>query len=174
MSIEPRKSSESSDPQDKLNAIGVLQRREIEARIIGPLIRSLAEAFDPDEVIRVVRQTIIQIARQQGEQLAVSMGGCTLAHFAASLDAWTRDGALEMDIYEQSPAHFSFRVTRCRYAEMYRELGMPELGALLSCSRDYALIEGFNRQVTLTRPQTIMDGAPVCDFRYELESPPQG
>jgi hypothetical protein len=49
---------------------------------------------------------------------------------------------------------------------MYRALGIPELGEVLSCQRDAALIEGFNPEVTLTRTQTIMQGAPCCDFRY--------
>jgi hypothetical protein len=50
---------------------------------------------------------------------------------------------------------------------MYRELGIPELGAILSCGRDAALVEGFNPGVQLTRTQTILQGAPCCDFRYQ-------
>jgi hypothetical protein len=37
---------------------------------------------------------------------------------------------------------------------------------VLSCNRDAALIDGFNPAVTLTRTQTIMQGASCCDFRY--------
>ncbi len=67
---------------------------------------------------------------------------------------------------------FAFNVTRCRYAEMYRELGIPHLGPVLSCARDFALIEGFNPLIRLTRTQTLMDGAPTCDFRYRLDDAP--
>jgi predicted ArsR family transcriptional regulator len=49
---------------------------------------------------------------------------------------------------------------------MYRALGIPEVGALLSCNRDFALIEGFNPDVALERTQTIMQGATHCDFRF--------
>ena len=59
-----------------------------------------------------------------------------------------------------------FNVTRCRYAEMYRALGIPELGSMLSCNRDYALIDGFNQEAVLNRTQTIMEDASHCDFRY--------
>lgn len=55
---------------------------------------------------------------------------------------------------------------RCRYAEMYRSLGIPEVGVLLSCNRDFSLVEGFNPDVQLTRTQTIMQGASPCDFRF--------
>jgi hypothetical protein len=53
---------------------------------------------------------------------------------------------------------------------MYRALGIPELGALLSCNRDFALIERFNPDVRLTRTQTIMEGATHCDFRFERKA----
>jgi len=152
--------------EDDLNAIGVLTRREIEARIIGPLLENLGEEFGREQVLEVVRKTIVQIAREQGEQLARSMGGCSLAHFAMSMQAWTKGNAIEMDILEQTDEKFSYNVTRCRYAEMYRALGIPELGSLLSCSRDFALIEGFNPEVKLDRTQTIMEGASYCDFRF--------
>jgi len=155
---------------DRLNAIGILTRREIEARIIAPLLESFAVEVGHERAREVIRRTIIQIAREQGGQLAESMGGCTLAHFADSLEAWTRDDALQIEVLERSEGTFSFNVTRCRYAEMYAELGIPELGALLSCNRDFSLIEGFNPQVSLTRTQTIMEGAPHCDFRYNLDA----
>ena len=80
------------------------------------------------------------------------------------------DDALHIEVLEQSEQAFSFNVTRCRYAEMYQALGIPELGALLSCNRDAALIQGFNLQVELTRTQTILQGAPSCDFRYVFKS----
>lgn len=154
--------------EDRLNSIGILARREIEARLAAPLLAALGEAFGREQVLTVAQRVIQDIARQQGAQLAASLGGCTLAHFAASLEAWKKDDALEMDVLERSNERFSFNVTHCRYAEMYKELGIPELGTLLSCNRDFALIEGFNPDVTLVRTQTIMEGALFCDFRYTL------
>ena len=151
---------------DRLNAIGVLTRREIEARILVPLLEALAQEFGRERVLEIARQTIIWIAREQGAQLAQSMGGNSLPHLAGSLDAWKKDDALQIEVVEQNERRFNFNVIRCRYAEMYRALGIPELGALLSCNRDYALIEGFNPDVKLARTQTIMEGAPYCDFRY--------
>jgi predicted ArsR family transcriptional regulator len=158
--------------EDDLNSIGVLKRREIEARIVAPLLEALGEEFGAERVNEIARQTVIRIAKEQGAALAESMGGCTMAHFAASLEAWTKGGALELEVLEQSETRFAFNVTRCRYAEMYRLLGTPELGALLSCNRDFALIQGFNPHIDLVRTQTIMSGAAFCDFRYELK--PEG
>jgi hypothetical protein len=51
---------------------------------------------------------------------------------------------------------------------MYKELEIQDYGTLLSCERDAAQIAGFNPKIRFTRTQTIMSGAPYCDFRYEL------
>jgi hypothetical protein len=158
----------ADDPNgvDRLNAVGVLTRREIEARILAPVVEALGRRFGHEEVVSVVRDVIIGIAREQGQAMAAARGDASLTSFAGTLEPWTRDGALEMTVHEQSAAALSFDVTRCRYAEMYRSLGIPELGAVLSCNRDAALIEGFSPDATLTRDQTIMQGAPCCTFRY--------
>jgi hypothetical protein len=153
--------------EDNLNArLGVLTRREVEARILAPVIAGLGEAFGRDEVLGVVRDTIINIARQQGALLGQQMGGNSLKHFADSLQFWTKDNALEMDVIEQSEKVLSFNVTRCRYAELYESLGIRAMGAIFSCTRDFALVEGFNPDISLRRTQTIMEGADYCDFRY--------
>lgn len=156
-------------PRDSLNAkIGVLTRREVEARILKPVIEGLAAEFGRERVLEIVREVIVGVARRQGAELAAAMGGDSLTEFAESLQFWTQDRALELDVIEQNARTLAFDVRRCRYAELYRALGMSEIGATLSCNRDYALIEGFNAEVELSRTQTIMEGAAFCDFRYRL------
>lgn len=165
----------TNDPASvgRLNAIGVLTRREIELRVLAPVIDALGREFGRDRVLAVIAAVITDIARTQGRGLAASSADSSLQSFAAALEPWTRDDAMRMDGTELSETRLSFNVTRCRYAEMYRALGVPELGAVLSCNRDAALIEGFNPSVTLTRTQTIMQGASCCDFRYAANpSPP--
>ena len=152
---------------ERLNAVGVLTRREIEARILAPVVNALGERFGRDEVVAIVREVIGGIAREQGRVMAAGRGDASLASFAQTLGPWTKDDALRLRVVDESPVRFDFDVTRCRYAEMYRALGIQELGEVLSCQRDAALIEGFNPDVTLTRTQTIMQGAASCDFRYQ-------
>lgn len=156
-----------SIPEDTLNAkIGVLTRREVEARILAPMIDALGAEFGRERVIEIVRETVIKIAQEQGAGLADALGGCNSAEFRQSLDYWTADDALVLDVLQETDAKLDFNVTRCRYAELYQALGIPELGAVFSCNRDFALIEGFNPDASLTRTQTIMQGATHCNFRY--------
>jgi predicted hydrocarbon binding protein len=154
---------------DNLNArLGVLTRREAEARILKPIIDALGEAFGRDEILAVVRDTIVRIAREQGAALNQQMGGDSLKHFVDSLSYWTKDDALEIDVIEETDEVLSFNVTRCRYAELYESLGIRAMGTIFSCTRDFALVEGFNPNISLKRTQTIMQGADFCDFRYRL------
>jgi hypothetical protein len=156
-------------PPDTLNEIGVLKRREIEARILAPLIAAFAAEFGRERVVEIAQRVIVDLARRQGQALAEQMGGNSLPHFVQSKDNWVKGGALAIEVLQATDTAYDFNVTRCRYAEMYRALGIPELGAVLSCGRDGALGGGFNAGLTLTRTQTIMEGAPVCDFRYRLD-----
>ncbi|MCB0121198.1 MAG: L-2-amino-thiazoline-4-carboxylic acid hydrolase [Caldilineaceae bacterium] len=166
-------SPQSVIPPDTLTQkIGVLTRREVEARILAPIIEALGERFGREEVIEVVKETIINIAKEQGSELAQPLGGCGSREFLDSLQYWTKDDALQIELLQQSEEALDFNVKRCRYAEMYRALGIPELGALFSCNRDHALIDGFNEKATLTRTQTIMEGASHCDFRYQFPKEP--
>ncbi|MFN8059844.1 MAG: L-2-amino-thiazoline-4-carboxylic acid hydrolase [Vicinamibacterales bacterium] len=164
-------SSGSGSTGDPLNAIGVLTRREIEARVLAPVVAALGQEFGRERVVEIVRDVIIDLAREQGEALATTMGRNDLTAFASTLEWWTKDDALELQVHECTPDRLAFDVTRCRYAELYRSLGIPELGAVLSCNRDFSLMDRFNRDVTLTRTRTIMGGAPSCDFRYVRATP---
>ena len=157
--------SATDQAPDTLNDVGVLKRREIEARIVAPLLERLAAEFG-DGVYDVARDVIVDVARAQGASLATQVGGDSLADFAQGLGAWSAEGALETTVVELNDEAFGFDVTRCRYAEMYRSLGLEDLGALLSCNRDGALIEGFNSDVEFSRTQTILGGATHCDFRF--------
>ena len=162
--------SDEPMPEDDLNArLGVLTRREVEARILAPIFQALGDAFGHDAVLAVVRETIVKIAREQGAALAQQMGGTSLKHFVESLAYWTKDDALEIDVIQETDEILSFNVKRCRYAELYESLGIREIGTTLSCTRDFALIEGFNPDISLERTQTIMEGADYCDFRYRLK-----
>lgn len=144
----------------------LIAQREVEAKIVGPLVRGFIAELGHDRALGVVREVVAGLARDRGAELARAVGEASLEAFAADIDRWREGGALEIDFLERSPERLSFNVTRCRYAEMYRALGLADLGGSLSCQRDFALVEGFNPAIALTRTQTLMEGASHCDFRF--------
>ena len=91
--------------------------------------------------------------------------------FAASRlghENWRAGEALTLDILRRDDEKLEFNVS-CKFAEMYRRLGMEELGRSL-CGRDAAMIEGFNPEIDFQRTQTLMEGAEYCDFRYRTST----
>jgi hypothetical protein len=157
--------STAADPVPK-PPLTLLERREVEAKVVGPLIRGFIQAMGRDAALEVVRGVITELARSGGADLAGRLGSASLETFAQAVGFWREGGALEIDMLEQTSDRLSFNVTRCRYAELYRELGLADLGGSLSCQRDFALVEGFNPAIELERTQTIMEGASYCDFRF--------
>ena len=142
----------------------LLERRRIEAGVLVPVIRAMQAEFGEQKVNEVVGRTIREIARKQGEQGHVSDIPQLADRFAKGVLA---EGSLIVDVVEQTDEAFGFNVTRCKFVEMYEEMGARDLGFLLSCNRDFAAFEGMAPELDFARTQTRMQGAAHCDFRYK-------
>ena len=152
-----------------MDPLPILQQRRIEANILKHVYENLSERFGKEQAREIVQETVSQSAIEQGKTFADQIDGDpNLKDFYDILPLWSRDGALEIDVLEASPDKLDFNVKRCRYAEMYREMGIGEIGDLLSCQRDGDFCIGYNAKIEFRRTQTIMGGASHCDFRYSL------
>ncbi|MDR1534797.1 MAG: L-2-amino-thiazoline-4-carboxylic acid hydrolase [Planctomycetota bacterium] len=148
---------------------GILARRRIEAEIIKPIYAILRRDYGEDRAKEIVAEAITEAAREAGRRAAAELApaAADLASFVELLPLWLKGGALEIEIRRREAGRFEYDVKRCRYAEMYRDLGLgDDLGVLLSCNRDAAFIEGYAPEVEFRRTGTIMEGARICDFRY--------
>ena len=151
-----------------MQALPIIELRRIEANIIKPIYEEMVKELGEEPARRILGQAIRRNAIEQGRGLAeASEEPPGIAAFAGLLERWKANDALRIDTLEQSDERFDFNVTRCRYAEMYREMGLAGIGHLLSCNRDGALCEGYDPRLELTRTQTIMGGASHCNFRYQ-------
>ena len=150
----------------------LLEQRKTEAKVLAPLIRAFEEEFGREKTRALVGKTIKELARRDGEAIAAELEGTPIEKIAALLPRFNEGDALELDVLKQDASCYEFNVTRCRFAEFYEGLGIPELGRLLSCNRDFALSEGISSELELERSQTIMEGASHCDFRFRLKDPP--
>ena len=147
--------------------LSMLEKRKIEAEILKEVYETL-KARDGEEVAKkTIAESVRRSAIEQARAFAAAApGGTSLKAFQDVMPLWTKGGALEIEVTEQSPETFTFNVVRCRYAETYKAMGLGEIGHLLSCNRDGAFCEGYDPKLKLERTQTIMQGASHCDFRY--------
>lgn len=143
-----------------------IELRRIEASIVKPIYDEMLAELGEEQARAILERAIANNAIEQARALAEESKPASLDDFVNLLGRWTADDALVMEVLERDAEKFSFNVTRCRYAEMYREMGLGEIGHLLSCNRDGAFCEGYDERLELSRTQTLMGGSSHCDFRY--------
>lgn len=149
--------------------IGILQRRRIEAEMIKPIYEIMKREFGTEKAKAVIEEAVAKAAIAAGKAFAArEPEGTSVESFVALQYLWEKDDALEITIQANDHEHYDYDVHRCRYAEMYHEMGLGEIGYLLSCNRDEKFIEGYAPHVKLTRKYTVMQGDGICDFRYQL------
>ena len=145
-----------------------LKRREIQAPLVSSLIKGFAREIGYDRAIEVTQKVIKEDAILSGKGLAEQFAGNSMAELSKIVqNVWAQDDAMQIEIIRQNDSELSFDVTYCGYVELYENLGIRELGFVLSCSRDFPFVEGFNPEIELRRTKTIMEGAECCDFRFK-------
>ena len=150
--------------------LSMLDKRRIEAEILKHVYETLKASEGEDVARRTIAEAVRRSSTEQARRFAAqTQDGTSLDSFIALEPLWTKDGALDIAVLERTPDSYAFDVVRCRYAEMYKAMGLGEIGHLLSCQRDGTFCEGYDPKLKLTRTQTIMQGASHCDFRYRYE-----
>ncbi|HIE83533.1 MAG TPA: hypothetical protein EYQ00_06645 [Dehalococcoidia bacterium] len=151
----------------KESSITLLQQRGIEAEVFIPLVRRLEKELGQAKAHELARETIYEMAREQGKQFSKLIQKTDLNGFRTIKDTWSAAGSdLDIEVIKDNDDSFHFNVTGCRFAQLFKSLGSTDLGAIFSCGRDFALSQGYSNDIELTRTQTIMEGASFCDFRY--------
>jgi len=154
-----------------MSSIPILTQRRIEAAFAKGIYEEMKAELGADAAKRILTNAVVKLAKSTAAAMAQEAGGDPgLDGFRAILPRWTAEDALAIDVVNSTPTEFHFNVTRCRYSEMYREMGLAELGAILSCNRDGAFCEGYDKRLKMERTQTLMSGASHCDFRYRQEA----
>ena len=149
----------------------MLQRRRIEAAILKSVYEVIRQRSGEAEARAVIGEAVSKSAIEQGKALADELGHTpSFEDFRAIMPLWTKEHALKIDLLEANEDRLHFNVTRCRYSEMYKEMGIGDIGDLLSCNRDSDFCIGYNPDIELERTQTIMKGASHCDFRYRMKT----
>ena len=149
----------------------IIERRRIEAELLKEVYETLTERYGKDNAKQLIAESVRRSSIKQAAQFAAQAeGGTSLQSFIDIQSNWTAENALEIDPVYRDESRFDFNVTRCRYAEMYKAMGLGEIGGLLSCNRDGSFCEGYDPKLKMTRTQTIMEGASHCDFRYRYEA----
>ena len=150
--------------------LSLLDKTRIQAQVLVPLLRTLRAELGGERADAMVRQSLRDWSKQLFAAVGNGVDGRPRRKWAAMHTALAevteRDVTLEMLRHDEEALEFD--VTACRFAEFFRALGEPDLGALLICETDFDIAAAGAGEVSLTRDQTIMQGAPRCTFRYRF------
>lgn len=148
----------------------IIERRRIEAEILKHVYDTLLESHGKEVAVATLDAAVSQSALVQGARYRAKLDrDPDLNDMATILSDWTANDALVIEIINVSAEQLDFDVKQCRYAEMYQEMGLGEIGHLLSCNRDGKFCTSYNPNMKLERTQTLLGGASYCDFRYKMK-----
>lgn len=79
------------------------------------------------------------------------------------------DEVHKFEVIRKDRKALEVKVTWCAHADTFRKFNAMDLGKMLICEGDHAVVEGFNPKIKFTRPQCLMDGDDCCHFKFELQ-----
>ena len=139
------------------------ERLQIQMAYAVPLLKRLQGILGRDTVLDALRED----ARRRTEEAAEMAGGPRLVSkewTAKGFEMFGGNGLLDYDLIATDANDVRVDVHRCAHAELMKELGGEEIGAVLLCGEDH--IMAARAGIRLERPSTIMQGASSCGFHY--------
>jgi len=128
------------------------------------LLRAMEKHFGPE-----VRKVVKEMAKNQEFPPNEDLKGPEedLKEFCNTID----EVAIGSHMWEKvisEPDRVGYNFTRCMYAEIFRELGEPDLGWVL-CARDEPWAKSYNPKIKFKRTKTLMEGSKVCNHIFYVE-----
>ena len=90
-----------------------------------------------------------------------------LCAFCDRLDVACAGSHLWERVVDESD-RIGYHYTRCMWAEVYRELGEPELGFVI-CAGDEPGVKSYNSKLGFKRTKVLMNGDALCDHIFYVE-----
>jgi predicted ArsR family transcriptional regulator len=150
--------------------VSLLNKTRMQAQVLVPVLRALRDELGKDKADAIVKQALRDWSKQLFAAIGDRVEGSPRRKWAAvqSVFGEVSGREVEVEILRHDKEALHLDVTRCRFAEFFKSLGEPELGALLICEADFDVAAIGEGEVSLERAQTIMQGAPSCTFRYKF------
>jgi len=150
--------------------LSLLDKVRIQAQVLVPVLRALRAELGKEKADAIVKQALRDWSKELFAAVGDSVDGSPRRKWAAMHTAMGEISEQEVtvEMRRQDKEALEFDITSCRFAEFFRALDEPELGALLLCSTDIDIAAAGGNEVSFTREQTIMQGAPSCTFRYKF------
>jgi hypothetical protein len=154
--------------------VSFLDEYKFQAEVLIPVLKALRVELGEERANRIVLGALRAWSRERWHRLGERFPGSPkekMDAIYASVGPRIGNDADFQWIRNDAEAT-ECNITGCRYADLFRQLGEPELGMVLCCEDDFHITEVGSPEAELTRTQTIMQGASYCDFRWRFQHSP--
>lgn len=150
--------------------ISYLDRVKAQSEVLVPVLNCLRNELGQNRANELVYGALRDWSREVFEEAGSKKEGSGYeiwSQMSEELLALVEDDLEEAPIRDDSQAR-EFNVTGCKFAQFFKEIGEPELGAILTCEVDHHMTAVSQQEVELTIEKTIMKGEEYCDFRFRF------
>lgn len=140
----------------------VLEATKIQARAVIPIVRALERELGKQRAHAIVGQAIADNYVAWREKIGFTED----SHPRGEADSGPAF-PVEQQVVTDTEEEYGHNITGCAFADYFRSIGEPEVGALMCCGVDFAAEARMRPGWEFTRTQTRMQGAPFCDFRWK-------
>ena len=148
--------------QPKKNPI--LEATKIQARAVIPIVKAMEKELGKERAHAIVGKAIADNYVAWRDK----RGFVPNSHPSSDDDNGPAF-PVEHEVVKNTPTAYGHNITGCAFADYFRAIGEPEIGALMTCGVDFAAEAHMRPGWEFTRTQTRMQGAPHCDFRWRLK-----
>ena len=150
--------------------VSLLEQLKIEAAVLIPVLEALRSELGRERADQIVIGALRAGRRGVMARISEAVPGSAKQKWEAfvAFNQARVGGDIDAQIVGATPESHDVDVTGCRFADLFRSLDEPELGAALVCECDDHAAVGFGSAIDFRRTQTIMKGANCCDFRFRL------
>lgn len=146
----------------------------VDALIVGSiaLYRASSRWLGRDRALELMRAIIVDSGLRLMDRAFVALPDDSsafgrLQSFVSAAMRYAADqGLYQLDDLTQTPAKLQFRVTYCRYTELCRLAGAPELASCF-CAVDRPFFAQLSRRVSFSCDETLARGHAACSFCFE-------
>src|SRR5258706_10587942 len=130
--------------------VSLLDKTRMQAQVLVPVLRALRAELGKDKADAIVKQALRDWSKQLFAAIGDGIEGSPRRKWAAIQSVWGEVSGreVEVEIRRHDKEALDMDVTRCRFAEFFRELGEPELGALLVCQVDFDVASAGDGEVS--------------------------
>jgi hypothetical protein len=139
----------------------ILEAIKIQARAMIPIVKALEKELGKARAHEIVGKAMAAAYVQYREKRGFEVDSHPRVEQETGLDF-----PVEREMVDDTESSFGFNITGCQFADYFRAIGEPEIGALMTCGVDFAAEAKIRPGWKFSRTQTRMQGAPHCDFRW--------